>query len=227
MFKSDKFFSAGVRAGFLNRSYSTKRLTNAQRESFSVSPELHNIIIGLILGDLYISRQYVNAVLRFEQGEVHKLYLIHLYDLFQDYCGSDLKYSTRKPDKRTGKIYSRYTFNTYSLPCFNYYHDLFYVDGVKRIPLNIGDLLTARSLAYWAMDDGSKSRGNFNLNTHSYSLSEVELLIRVLKENFDLNCNCHKHYDKYMIYVKSDSMDKFRALVTPYFHSSMMYKLTV
>jgi len=53
-----------------------------------------------------------------------------------------------KPDIRTGKIYSQVYFNTYSLSCFNYYRDLFYVDGVKRIPLNIGELLTPVSLAY-------------------------------------------------------------------------------
>jgi hypothetical protein len=34
---------------------------------------------------------------------------------------------------------------------------LFYVDGVKEIPLkkNIGELLTPVGLAYWAMNDGS------------------------------------------------------------------------
>ena len=42
------------------------------------------------------------------------------------------------------------------------------------------------------MDDGNKSRNNFYLNTDSYTLSEVELLIKVLKSNFDLNCTYHK-----------------------------------
>jgi len=78
------------------------------------------------------------------------------------------------------------------------------------------------------MDDGSKSRNNFYLNTDSYSLSEVQLLIKVLKENFNLNCSYHlKRKDQYRIYIKIDSMDKFRSLVTPHFHDLMMYKLTV
>ena len=48
------------------------------------------------------------------------------------------------------------------------------------------------------MDDGSKSRNNFYLNTDSYSLSEVQLLIKVLKENFNLNCSYHlKRKDQY------------------------------
>lgn len=57
-----------------------------------------------------------------------------------------------KPDIRTGlrSIYNwaAQRFNTYSLPCFNYYYDLFYVDKVKRVPFNIGELLTPLGLAY-------------------------------------------------------------------------------
>ena len=55
---------------------------------------------------------------------------------------------SRKLDFRTGKIYNRIKFNTYSLPCFNYYYDLFYIYGIKIIPLNIGGLLTPKGLAY-------------------------------------------------------------------------------
>lgn len=68
----------------------------------------------------------------------------------------------------------------------------------------------------------------FYLNTDSYTLSEVELFIKVLKKFFDLNCTYYiKRKDSYKIYIKLDSIDKFRSLVTPYFHSPMMYKLIV
>jgi hypothetical protein len=53
-------------------------------------------------------------------------------------------------NKSINKSYYSIGFRTYSLPCFNYYHSLFYVDGVKEIPLkkNIGELLTPVGLAY-------------------------------------------------------------------------------
>ena len=147
--------------------------------------------------------------------------------MFKDYCKTEPKSSSRL-DKRTNKSYSRVKFSTLSSPVFNYYYDLFYLNGKKVVPGNLGELLTSQGLAYWAMDDGGKSRNNFYLNTDSYTLSEVELLIKVLKDNFDLNCTYHKRgEDRYRIYIKSDSMDKFRCLVTPYFHESMMYKLAV
>lgn len=224
MFASGKFLGTGT----VVRSYSTKKFTNAQKDSFSISPDLHRIIIGLILGDLYIERKLTtrNARLSFDQSIAHEEYITSLHDIFKDFCTLPLRYNTRKPDSRTGKIYTSIVFKTFSLPCFNYYHELFYVNGVKIIPLNIGELLTPVSLAYWAMDNGYKKDKNFILCTHSYTLSEVELLIKILKENFSLNCTYHvRNNCQYGIYIKIDSMDKFRSLVTPYFHPSMMYKL--
>jgi hypothetical protein len=162
-----------------------KRLTKLEREQFSIDTPLNDIIIGLALGDLHIRKQpaSINVRFYFEQGSVHELYILHLYDLFKGYCNSEPKKSDRKPDSRTGKVYTRITFNTYSLPCFNYYHELFYVNGVKRIPLNIGELLTPVSLAYWAMEDGCKKNSGFKFCTHSYTFEEVQLLVNVLKSN--------------------------------------------
>jgi len=216
-------------AGLVNRSYSSKRLTNVQRDSFFVTPDIHNIIIGSLLGDLHINKQRnsINSRLMFKQGFINEAYILHLYDLFKSYCGSGPKYSS-SPHVRNGNINHSISFNTYSFPCFNYYRELFYMGGVKRIPLNIGELLTPVGLAYWAMDDGCKLKNNFVLCTDSYTFSEVELLIKVLKDNFDLNCTyLIRNEDQYRIYIKVDSMGKFRSLVTQHFHSSMMYKLAV
>lgn len=137
-------------------------------------------------------------------------------------------------DKRTNKVYTSIRIFTYSLPCSNYYHELFYVNGVKKVPLNIGELTTPFGLAYWTMDEGARHGPGFILCTHSYTLEEVQLLIKVLKGNLDLNCTYHKgsSSDQYRIYINSDSMNKFRSLVTPHFyslvtphfHSSVMYK---
>jgi hypothetical protein len=68
--------------------------------------------------------------------------------LFKEFCSSEQKISSGKADVRTGKFYSRIRFQTYSLPCFNQYYELFYPAGKNLIPLTIGQLLTARGLAY-------------------------------------------------------------------------------
>jgi hypothetical protein len=47
--------------------------------------------------------------------------------------------------------------------------------GKKIIPQNIADHLTARSLAFWIMDDGQQvKRGGVTLCTDSYSTGPAE-----------------------------------------------------
>src|SRR5882724_13261229 len=69
------------------RSYSTGRLTNAQRESFLVSPDLHEILIGISLRDFHILNhpKGKNANLVFTQGLVNKDYINNLFELFSSY----------------------------------------------------------------------------------------------------------------------------------------------
>jgi len=61
----------------------------------------------------------------------------------------------------------------------------------KVIPSNIEELLTPVPLAYWAMDDGAKLSSGFLLCTHSFLLSDVELLTKVLKSKFDLDTSVY------------------------------------
>ena len=127
-----------------------RRLTNLERSRFVLSEDLKSILIGLLLGDLSAQKRSEkgNTNLHFEQGIVHEDYINHLYDLFGNYCESKPKISNRSADKRTNKIYTRIRFVTYSLPCFNYLHDLFYQKGKKIVPLNIEEHFTILSLAY-------------------------------------------------------------------------------
>ena len=68
--------------------------------------------------------------------------------------------------------------------CFNIFRDLFYNEkGCKIIPHNLEDLLTARGLAYWIMDDGYKFNKGFYICTESFNQKEHEMLINILKKN--------------------------------------------
>lgn len=115
-----KFYSSLPDLSKLNK---RKRLTEAKKFSFSVagSPNLQEIIIGLLLGDLNAEKQSINGNtrLRFGQGLLHEPYILHLYDLFQEYSSSLPRKYESKADIRTDKIYSTVFFQTYSLPCFN------------------------------------------------------------------------------------------------------------
>jgi hypothetical protein len=91
----------------------------------SLPPELQEVIVGCTLGDLSIlmGKRSDNARLQFWQGIVNAEYLMHLYSLFESYCGSAPKVYTRHSGK--ANVY----FNTLTSPVFTEFHSLFYLDG--------------------------------------------------------------------------------------------------
>lgn len=156
----------------------------------ALTQEQKEVIMGVILGDAYVIRgkQTHNTRVRFDQTfPAHENYLRHLFSIFSNLTISEPRVITRKPDVRTHKVYATIRFTTRNLACLNEFHDLFYKTGSKRIPHNISDLLTARGLAYWIMDDGHKTFYNQTvLNTNSYTLEKVQLLQKALELNFKL-----------------------------------------
>jgi LAGLIDADG DNA endonuclease family len=114
---------------------------------------LKAIIIGISLGDLNIQKKISGSRLRFKQGIMHAEYLIHLFELFINYCNSAPKliYNFNKDtNKGSYLIY----FNTTVFAIFDEFYHMFYDEnGIKIVPANIGDLLTPIGLAYWSMDD--------------------------------------------------------------------------
>jgi len=207
----------------LTRSYRT-----SVKAHLKITPELDEIIIGSLLGDLSCERRNKNSNtrLQFKQSTINELYVNHLYSLFKSYCGSKpitLSRFDDRPNKM--KEYSSIKFQTLSLPCFNKYRELFYnSEGVKFIPDNLEQLLTVKGLAYWIMDDGYKSVQGFYISSESFTLMEHELLVKILKNKFDLNCNYHKHTNGYRIYIFSNSKDKLLSLIKPYLLNHFYYK---
>jgi len=113
------------------------------------------------------------------------------------------------------------------LPCFNYLWNLFYIDKVKTVPLNIGELLTEVGLAFWIMDDGGlNSNGTLNLHTDSYTLSEVNLLIDVLNHNFNISSRKSlKRPGQWIIVIPKKEVPKVATFTLRHLHLSMYYKL--
>lgn len=208
-----------------------RRLTNLERAQFSLSKEQEEIVVGSLLGDLHARKRSLNTYLKFEQGVVHKEYLLGLYEQFKDYCSACPNIYNPKPDKRTGRVYSAIYFRTYSLPCFNKYYNLFYRDGIKIVPQNIAELLTLRSLAFWICEDGKNFKGaGLTLCTDSFTVAEVQLLREALKNNFNVNTSIHKISRANgavceRIYIDKTSLEEIKPLLKEHMHESMLYKI--
>jgi len=152
-----------------------KRLSKFERSKLTIENPLSEIIIGLLLGDGHIQKRSLTGNSRFIYGQSslriqHFNYFNHVLELIKPYLSKEFKLKTRSfVDKRTNNSYSYSSVNfaTLSLPCFNYYKNLFYnSDGLKIVPSNIQNLFSPRGLASWIKVDGSIQNKGLHLNTY-------------------------------------------------------------
>lgn len=195
---------------------------------------LHNILIGLMLGDGHIYKSSPTSNSRFEIsfGKDREIFAIWVSDLFEDYSNSGIK--TIYYDKSIFSTSFGYRFKTKSLSIFNYYHDLFYKkDNItwkyhKIVPSNIKSLMNPIVLAYLIMTDGNfdKSRNRIRIYTNSYSKLEVERLAKSIELKLDIYVGVlHDRKDQWILTIGALQLDKLRTLVKPHFESSMLYRI--
>lgn len=227
-----------------------KRLTKKERASINLDSFLKQAIIGLLLGDGHIQqRNFKNSRFMYGQSSLrqhHYDYFIHVLNLFKIFISTDFKLKKKSwIDKRNNMSYSSVNFATLTLPCFTFYKNLFYkLDEktnkyVKIVPLKIKELLTPIGLAYWIMDDGSLQNKGLHLSVYAYTYEEVILLKNTLenlfvtkslvesgKERKTIKCSIHNHQKGFRIYIWEESMELLRKHISPYMHTSMLYKIT-
>ena len=118
-------------------------------------------------------------------------------------------------------------FRTFSHPELKFYDDLFYPANPgcrrkKRVPESISELLTARALSYWFMDDGGNlprnQRRYYFFSTQSFPLEDQEILLQALKDNFSglMVATIQKDRSYYRLYIRSKSTNRFVNLIRPY-----------
>jgi LAGLIDADG DNA endonuclease family len=203
-----------------------------EREAFIINEYLKEILVGLLLVDLYGRQKSAYAMFVFKQGLKNQDYLHHLYSIFNEYSASAPKSTTSLPNPKTGKCYTSFIFYTYSLLCFNDIYNMFYISGKKVIPVNIFDLLTPIrrvGLAYWIADDGSWNKVNkyVTLCTDSFTLVEVQQLIEVLNTKFNLRCYKTKSGNNFRIIIPSYSIPTLRLRELLYSHIPPMMKYKI
>jgi hypothetical protein len=189
----------------------------------------------LLLGDGHIQKRSLTGNSRFMYSQSslriqHLNYFNHVLELFKPYLSKDFKLKTKSfINKKNNNNYSSVNFATLSLPCFNYYKNLFYnPDKLKIVPSNIQDLLSPRGLAYWIMDDGSLKNKGLHLNTYGFTNQDVLKFKSTLENMFGentLKCSIHKHNKGERIYIWGESMDVIRHNISKFMHTNMLYKI--
>jgi len=202
----------------------------------NLNKQIKEFLIGTLLGDAHIGRTGLNkAFISFEQSSKKREYLNYLLNItkegeiplmdenIREYLRDDPRYKTTNRS-----LY----FRTQSIEELKPMADLFLdTEGKKIIPQNIADHLTARSLAFWIMDDGQQvKRGGVTLCTDSYSTGEIGILREALRKNFNLETTIHNKkgandaiYER--IYIKKDELENIKPSLKSHMHESMLYKI--
>lgn len=224
----NKMSNGGHCQKFIRRRYSDKLSSNNKKE-YVLTTEQKDALIGIILGDggLERAKPTHNTRLRIDQVYPRQASLVNnIYTLFNNIVKMSPKVLTRN-NKKTGLTTQSMFFKSMSMPCLNYFHELFYENKIKIIPKNINELLTPIGLAHGLMGDGIylKNKGVV-LCTDSYSKAHVDLLVNVLNSKFGLTCSIQRRSaDQYRIYILKSSVKKLRDIVKPFIIPSMLYKI--
>jgi hypothetical protein len=144
------------------------------------------------------------------------------YQVFRDFVRMPMhQFDQRLNDKR----YPCVQFATLSSPLFSEWHHKFYEEGRKRLPEEMSSLLDPLCLAGWFMDDGAADHCGLTIQTHNFLREEVEMAAETMEEKFDLAVNLRSNKKRWLIYIRSISVEGFRQLVEPHVLPDLRYKL--
>lgn len=179
-------------------------------------------LVGTLLGDGCLAKH----------GRFHRLHVKHKlaqralaelkYKVFRDIISMPLHHFDQQ---LLGKRYPCVQFATRTNPLLSEWHARFYRAGKKQLPTRICEWLTPLAVAVWFMDDGAADHAGLTFQTHSFDLDEVEVLAEGLREKFDLAVNLRRNRGAWLVYVKAESVERFRHLTEQHILPELTYKL--
>jgi hypothetical protein len=185
------------------------------KKTLKLSETQRHIIVGLLLGDGHLETQNGGRTyrLKVEHGVGQADYTEWLFEQFKEWVPGGIYRKSKQGREYVG-------ITSLSHGALRFYAQQFYVNGKKRIPPLIAQLLHEMSLAVWFMDDGSwKSRRHktFIIHTLGYSRSDLEIVQGVFLKKFGITTSAHKQKGKYWrLYIISKSAEDFREIITPF-----------
>lgn len=220
---------------YIKDSLATETTSSTQIDN--VRKDIRSVLVGTLLGDASISKSgRAKYTYRFKQGLPNIKYLTYMYLILKPWLttGSpslDKSFDTRTNTTHIGILLLVSTSFYYTLE-INMLNSIFYKEinnkRTKVVPLNISSLLTPLALAHWIMDDGHYYNGGIYLNTQSFNMEGLQLLLDALQSNFGITAKLKPvsgSNSQKRIFVPAKFRQTFIDLVLPFMHSSMLYKL--
>jgi len=181
------------------------------------------VFLGTMLGDghLQLPNDCKTVSGEFVHCLAQKEFCLWKYRQLKRFCREP--FETFQDDKRTLKRYFKIVCKLYSNPLFNKYYDLLYSNKIKYIKEELFNKIESLGLATWYMDDGTKScTGGCTLCTNSFTKEDLDIIIKVLKNKFNISANIYKDST---LYIPKKSYLIFESLIKPHIIPSMQYKM--
>lgn len=205
-----------------------KPKTKSNRRIGPHNEDVISVIIGSMLGDSYGEKHGMGTRFILQQEESNMEYLVWFHQFFKDrgYCSETIPKIQIRLGKNSKKRYL-YRFRTFTFTSFNWIQEMYYPNGVKCVPKEIGKYLTPLALAVWIQDDGGKVSSGLKIATNSYTLEEVQFLCEILNNKYQFNTRPQSAgvSNQYIIYFPKSSIETLSKLIKPYMVPSMYYKL--
>lgn len=183
--------------------------------------EEFQVLYGTILGDTHLSHRSTNVNGSMAHCIKQKAFIDYKH---QKLC----RFVTEvrevvKIDKRfKNSEYHTYQMYIKASKALNKLYSKTYKNKIKYVDKELLYRLTGLGIATWYMDDGSNCHYGYIFCTHGFSKADVCLIQQFFKEKYDINTTIRKDN---VVYIKADSKQKFKDLVSPYIIPSMQYKL--
>ena len=192
----------------------------------SLSKEQQSVLYGTILGDGYLQKTgKMNARLRLEHGYKQKEYLLWKIMMLKPLFQGKPKYLERIHPK-TKRTYKYWRHQSQSTPYLGKLRKIFYPDGKKVIPENLGVYITPLMLAVWYMDDGyyyQRDKCSY-LYLGNVSEKEANVVSSAILEKFNIATRVKIKKQGFAIYFSPCESQKLKAIIKSYTIDYFNYK---
>lgn len=177
------------------------KLTQKYRQKNKILNDIQkDLIIGSLLGDGHIDKRETQPIFIVVHAENQKDYLYFKYEILKDLCNKEPSFIEGCFKEFTnGKIY--WCQNAYRI-CTRIYDIFLPFRKMSNTELlnNMNDL----SFSIWMLDDGYRSVNNWQLCIAEYTPEETELIIKILKNKYNINAYLKKDI-RYLGFIADDS----------------------
>lgn len=209
----------GVRTAKDTRGGSSKvQLADPSVEPWMMPYDLYSALMGLLLidglrfdQDGYRDRKPNDWRLRFSHNDPE------VVDFFMNYFGEVLRFGV--PTNDYTRVY------TYATLLTTHLHDVWVNEDNKLImPDHFEQHFTWATLAFWVMRNGFTHGNLLRIGVSTLSSHDKARLMQVLKDKLGLDSYLGGGAKEPYLYIKN--IDTFRHMLLPYFHESLLYRIT-